>query len=125
MANRLRIPFVEIRQAIWNLDPSVLTIDRVQILLKTIPSETEMDMLTQYASDPSRLGISEQFCLELMVRGPPSSPAHPPLRKHTSRTCLDYGNVLSASTSDSTSRKPLQNSKRWVISGNEPRQHWS
>lgn len=68
VANRLRIPFVEIRQAIWNLDPTVLTIDRVQILLKTIPSDTEMDLLTQYAADPSRLGISEQFCLELMVR---------------------------------------------------------
>jgi len=64
----MRKPFVEIRQAIWNLDMTLLTVDRLQILLKTIPSDSEMELLSQHASEPSRLGIAEQFCLELMVQ---------------------------------------------------------
>jgi hypothetical protein len=68
VANRMHIPPSQVKQAIWNIDMEVLTLDRVQILLKTIPSDAEMELLSSHALDPSRLGPSEQFCLELMVR---------------------------------------------------------
>lgn len=66
VASRLQATPAQVKQAVWSLDMSLLTMDRVNILLKTIPTDAEMELISQHAHDPVRLGQAEQFCLELM-----------------------------------------------------------
>ncbi len=87
MASRLQATPAQVKQAVWSLDMSLLTLDRVNILLKTIPTDSEMELISQHAHDPVRLGQAEQFCLELMVHNTTHNThthTHTTQRRHSS-----------------------------------------
>jgi hypothetical protein len=76
VASRLQATPAQVKQAVWSLDMNLLTMDRVNILLKTIPTDAEMELISQHAHDPVRLGQAEQFCLELMVHNTQHATQH-------------------------------------------------
>jgi hypothetical protein len=83
VASRLQATPAQVKQAVWSLDMSLLTMDRVNILLKTIPTDAEMELISQHAHDPVRLGQAEQFCLELMVHTHTHTRTHTHTHTHT------------------------------------------
>ena len=60
---RFRMPYDDIRQAIVDVDTTIITQDRTQALIKLVPTTEEMTMVNEYDGDKSLLMETEKFFL--------------------------------------------------------------
>ncbi|KAJ0402772.1 hypothetical protein P43SY_009716 [Pythium insidiosum] len=63
---QFRMPHAAIREAIMKVDTQVLTLERVQGLLKILPSDEEVAAITGYQGDPLTLNEAERVLKELI-----------------------------------------------------------
>ncbi|MDB4339414.1 hypothetical protein N9995_00260 [bacterium] len=65
MLSKFRCTFTEVKDAVMNLDASVLDIEKTADLISFVPFDEEMEVLKAYAGDIARLGLAERFFLEI------------------------------------------------------------
>ncbi|KAL6985606.1 Formin-like protein 3 [Sarracenia purpurea var. burkii] len=66
MLTKIKVPLLDMMNAVLVLDSSALDIDQVENLIKFCPTKEEMTMLKNYSGNKDMLGKCEQFFLELM-----------------------------------------------------------
>eukprot|EP01083_Nonionella_stella_P279286 950112_1 len=59
--SRIRMSHHEIRQAILDMDSRALNLERIQNLVKIVPTDDESRLIRSYKGDPSRLSGTDQF----------------------------------------------------------------
>jgi hypothetical protein len=57
----LRIPLLELCQALREIDQSVLTLEVLNVMHNTLPSEEDITLLQCYQGDPSVLAEVEKY----------------------------------------------------------------
>jgi hypothetical protein len=60
---RFRMPYEQIKRAIVDVDTQIINRDRVESLLKLLPTEDEKELVTSYTGDKSMLMETEKFFL--------------------------------------------------------------
>ncbi|KAF1324639.1 Formin-homology 2 domain-containing protein, partial [Globisporangium splendens] len=63
---QFRMSHAALREAIMKLDPNVLTLERVQGLIKIMPTEEEITAVTGFQGDPLTLNEAERILKELI-----------------------------------------------------------
>eukprot|EP00960_Hanusia_phi_P011776 343535-Hanusia_phi.AAC.1 len=66
MLSKFRCSLRKIREAVVELDASVLTLDDVASLKQYVPTDEEIEMLRAFQGDARDLGIAERFFLEIL-----------------------------------------------------------
>lgn len=64
---RFRMANAAVRDAIFAMDPTVLTEEKCQTLVNCVPDEEEVSTVQSYEGDATLLGKTEQFFLEVSV----------------------------------------------------------
>jgi len=59
--SRFKVPLEVLKEAIWNLDETVLGVDAATSLLSTLPTSEELTLVSEYTGDRSLLDKPEQF----------------------------------------------------------------
>ena len=65
LLSRIKVPTVEIKKAIEILDEKTLSLDNSRALMRLVPSDDEIEMLKKYQGDKEKLGMTEQFFMEV------------------------------------------------------------
>ena len=65
MLSKFQCTFTEVKDAVMNLDASVLDIEKTAELITYVPFDEEMEVLKAYTGDIARLGPAERFFLEI------------------------------------------------------------
>ncbi len=61
----IRVPFPDIKAALLAMDESVLTLERLHVLSRAVPTAEELKKLQAYDGDKALLGSVEQYFLEV------------------------------------------------------------
>ena len=61
----IRVPFPDIKAALLGMDDKVLTLERLHVLSRAIPTADELKQLQSYDGDKTLLGSVEQYFLEV------------------------------------------------------------
>ena len=61
----IRVPFPDIKAALLAMDESVLTLERLHVLSRAVPTTEELKKLQAYDGDKALLGSVEQYFLEV------------------------------------------------------------
>jgi hypothetical protein len=61
LSSRFKMPFEKIREAVVNLDPTILTADAVDNLILYAPTTEELDIIESFEDDKAKLGAAERF----------------------------------------------------------------
>lgn len=64
---RFRMPVSEIKTAIWELDTSKISGEKLNSLISIAPTVEEQDMLKNYDGDVKKLGNVEKFFIEMLT----------------------------------------------------------
>lgn len=61
MLAKIKLPYSEIRDAIWNIDDNRLTIDNLVAIRQYIPTKEEIEIVKEYQGDVNMLGNAERY----------------------------------------------------------------
>jgi hypothetical protein len=61
MLAKIKLPYSEIRDAIWNIDDTKLTIDNLIAIRQYIPTKEEIEIVKEYQGDVNMLGNAERY----------------------------------------------------------------
>jgi len=67
LLSRIKVGLKQLRVSIINLDEDTLSLDNSRSLLRLVPTPEEVELLTNYKGDVTKLGNAEQFFLEMMA----------------------------------------------------------
>ena len=66
MLSKFRCTFKEVKEAVTNLDASVLDIDKTTEMIEFVPSDEEIEILKAFTGDVTTLGSAERFFIEIL-----------------------------------------------------------
>ncbi|KAI9251128.1 hypothetical protein EDC94DRAFT_622315 [Helicostylum pulchrum] len=66
MLAKIRLPYPDIRDAIWNIDDHSLTTDNLMSIRQYIPTKEEIEIVKEYTGDIDMLGNAERYFRSIM-----------------------------------------------------------
>ncbi|KAI7903207.1 uncharacterized protein BX663DRAFT_408639, partial [Cokeromyces recurvatus] len=66
MLARIKVPYTSIRDAIWNIDDNLLSIDHLKAMRQYIPTKEEIEIVKEYEGDVDMLGNAERYFRAMM-----------------------------------------------------------
>ncbi|KAJ3100432.1 hypothetical protein HDU97_002219 [Phlyctochytrium planicorne] len=59
----LRVPFVDLRNAVLHCDDDILTVERLEFMTRCMPTDAEVETVTNYDGPVDNLGYAERFVI--------------------------------------------------------------
>ncbi|KAG1439677.1 hypothetical protein G6F56_012213 [Rhizopus delemar] len=66
MLAKIKLPYPEIRDSIWNIDDNKLSIDNLIAIRQYIPTKEEIEIVKEYQGDINMLGNAERYFRAIM-----------------------------------------------------------
>lgn len=66
MLAKIKLPYPDIRDAIWNIDDNILSTDNLMAIRQYIPTKEEIEIVKEYQGDVDMLGNAERYFRSIM-----------------------------------------------------------